>query len=178
MRELAYNSWKSMMARCYNESHKHYSYYGGKGVSVCDDWHDFESFYSAMGDRLKGMSLDRIDNSKGYSKENCRWATAKQQANNRSNNTFIELDGVTKTLSEWASHLGCSPAVIGQRLRAGWTTEDALTKPVCKNKEITFNGITLNLSQWSKKTGISYTTIVHRFKKGLSPEDILKGVKA
>ena len=178
MRELAYNSWKAMMARCYSESHKHYSYYGAKGISVCEEWHDFDAFYSDMGNRSKGMSLDRVNNDKGYSKDNCRWATAKEQANNRSNNTVLEMDGVSKTLSQWADYIGCSPETLGQRLSMGWSVKDTLTKPICKNNEITFNGVTMNLSQWAKKSGIAYTTIVSRFKKGLMPEEILKGAEA
>lgn len=171
MRELAYNSWKSMMARCYNESHKHYSYYGGRGIAVDLAWHDFDVFYGDMGDRVQGMSLDRIDNAKGYSVENCKWSTAKEQANNRSSNRLI--DGLT--IAQWADKLGCNPAVISGRLAMGWSEQEAVTKSVCKNKEVTFKGVTKNLMQWAKDTGIAYTTLVSRYNKGKTADEILKG---
>ena len=175
MSTATHNSWKAMMARCYNKSHKHFNYYGGKGVTVCDEWQSYDGFIADMGERPEGMTLDRIDSNKGYSSANCRWATRKEQANNRSSNTIIEFNGIEKTLAHWADELNCSPEVLGQRLKNGWSVKDALTKRVCKNKELTFGGITKNLSQWAKDTGIAYTTIVSRYNNGLSASDVLKG---
>ena len=174
----ACNTWKSMMARCYNENHMYYSYYGGKGITVCDEWHDFDTFCKDMGERPEGCSLDRIDGGLGYSLSNCRWATAKEQANNRSNNTIIEAFGKSLTLSQWADELDCSNEVVSQRIRNGWSVEDAVSRPVGKNKALTFKGMTKNLSQWAKETGIAYTTIVSRYNRGLAADDILKGANA
>lgn len=79
-----YRAWKSMLNRCYNQAIHNYERYGGRGITVCERWHKFENFLTDMGERpANNLSLDRIDNEKGYSKENCRWATAKQQAMNR-----------------------------------------------------------------------------------------------
>lgn len=175
MSTATHNSWKAMMARCYNKSHKYFNYYGGKGVTVCNEWHSYDEFIADMGERPENMTLDRIDSNKGYSASNCRWATRKEQANNRSSNTVIEFNGVEQTLAQWADELNCSPEVLAQRLKNGWSVKDALTKPVCKNKELTFGGITKNLSQWAKDTGIAYTTIVSRYNNGLSASDVLKG---
>lgn len=171
-----YNSWKCMMARCYNQGHMHFNSYGGRGIFVCEQWHDFDAFISDMGKRPNGHSLDRIDNEKGYGPDNCRWATAKQQANNRRNNTVIEVNGVEKTISQWADDLGTSASTVAARINMGWSVEDAVSYPVMRNKEVTFDGETLNLTQWAKKTGIAYTTLVARFNRGLCPKDILKGV--
>ena len=78
-----YLSWSNMLARCRDPARPDFKYYGGRGITVCKRWLKFENFYADMGERPEGMTLDRKDNDKGYSKSNCRWATPSQQANNR-----------------------------------------------------------------------------------------------
>lgn len=82
-RSKTWNAWSAMWGRCANPKNKHFRDYGGRGISVCSEWKMFESFLRDIGEAPAGLSLDRIDNEKWYCKENCRWATAKQQANNR-----------------------------------------------------------------------------------------------
>jgi hypothetical protein len=90
-----YNIWITMKDRCNNKKNKVYKYYGGRGITVCNEWKDsFEHFYKDMGDRPEGLSLDRIDVSKGYSKDNCRWATHSDQAHNKRPYGKIKLHGV------------------------------------------------------------------------------------
>jgi hypothetical protein len=87
-----YLSWRSMKSRCLNENDPYYYRYGGRGITVCERWLAFEAFLHDMGERPESKVLERIDNDKGYYLENCRWATAKEQARNRSNNRLVELN--------------------------------------------------------------------------------------
>jgi hypothetical protein len=123
------NIWYSMIHRTTNPSNTNYFRYGGRGITVCDEWHSFETFYEDMKDSyLVGLSIDRIDNEKGYSKENCRWATKKEQANNRRSSALYTIDGCTKTLAQWCMESNSKPSTIRQRIYAyGWSIKAALS---------------------------------------------------
>lgn len=103
-----YDTWRKMKDRCYNESYHAYNDYGGRGIGVCDRWrYNFDSFIEDMGERPEGMTLDRIDNNKGYQPDNCRWATMREQCNNRRDNVLITAQGVTySSISEASRHTG------------------------------------------------------------------------
>ena len=126
----AHRSWGKMMQRCGNPNDTHYANYGGRGITVCDRWLKFENFYADMGDRPVGMSIDRIDNNKGYSPENCRWATKSEQQNNTRNNRLITYNNETLNVSQWSVRMGWDASVLRTRLRRSWTIEEALTTPV------------------------------------------------
>ena len=125
-----YTSWKKMKDRCLNPKNQYYRNYGGRGIGVCDRWLDFANFQRDMGQRPADMSIDRINNDKGYSPENCRWATRRQQNNNKSSNHRLEFDGMIKTVTEWARHIGIKPKTLFGRLAGGWSINKALTTAV------------------------------------------------
>ncbi len=120
-----------MKTRCLNEKHVHHWRYGGRGITICARWRDdFLAFLADMGPRPTGTSLERRDNGKGYSPDNCYWASAVQQGRNRSTNRLIEFNGDKKTLSEWAEFTGIGKTTIRHRLNKGWAVSKALTEPV------------------------------------------------
>lgn len=128
-------SWENMLARCYSKSCKSFPAYGGKGITVCDTWkNSFKSFADDMGARPDGMTLDRIDNSLGYSKDNCRWSTYKEQANNTQTNRVITVAGKSMSVAQWADVKGISPCIIYTRLYNGWTDHDSVLLPKWSRK--------------------------------------------
>ncbi len=136
-RHSAYQAWVAMMGRCYNSQSKAYANYGGRGIRVCDRWHDPVQFCSDMGPRPSAEhSIDRIDNDGNYEPENCRWATKKQQMNNRRVSRKITHNGQTRTVAKWAADLGIGWHIIAQRISRGWTTKEAIETPVRKKRDI------------------------------------------
>ena len=122
-----YISWRSMISRCTLPSMPSYKRYGAKGIGFDKSWNDFNQFLKDMGERPEGMSLDRIDSSKSYSKENCRWATPAQQQANRKNCMHLTYNGTTKTAAEWASDLNLTKGAVWNRIKLGWPVEKAVT---------------------------------------------------
>lgn len=128
-----YRVWVRMKQRCYNPNDKAYKWYGGRGLDVSDAWCKFENFYADMGDKpTTKHTLERIDNDKGYSRENCCWATMKEQGQNRRSNRLITYNGTTNSVSVWAEKIGISHESMRKRL-SNWSKEDALTKPRTKH---------------------------------------------
>ena len=131
-----YKIYMGIKKRCYNENAEMYSYYGGKGIKLCEEWQDFEPFmkWAQENGYSEELSIDRIDSNGNYEPNNCRWVDAFTQANNKSNNTVLEFAGERKTIAEWARMTGIRCATISKRLRDGWSVEDALTKKIQKNQ--------------------------------------------
>lgn len=121
-----YKSWTTMKNRCSSKNATGYKNWGGRGIIVCERWMKFENFYTDMGKRPKGKTLDRINNDKGYYKENCRWATRKEQSNNKRNNHFITFEGKTQTMKQWAEESNINYNTFFGRIKRGWNFKKAL----------------------------------------------------
>jgi len=126
-RTAIYRIWHLMKQRCSNPENTHYASYGGRGITVCERWLDFAVFHQDMGDRPSGMTLERIDNNKGYEPGNVRWASRLDQANNRRTNVLIAFGGRTETIAAWGRETGLGKSTIINRLARGWSVEKALT---------------------------------------------------
>lgn len=128
-----YGIWVDMKQRCTNEKHRSYKRYGGRGISVCDEW--FNNYLKFKEWAIENgyndcLTIDRIDNDKGYEPNNCCWSTMKAQGNNRSTNHIIEYSGQSHTISEWSQITGINYNTLRKRLRLGWDAENVLTTPV------------------------------------------------
>ena len=125
-----YGIWKSMRERCNTSSCNSYKNYGGRGIKICDEWDNFAVFREwALGaGYTDSLTIDRIDVNGNYEPDNCRWADYKTQANNTRANRLLTLNGVTKTMTQWADITGIKAATIHARLKRGWSVERALSK--------------------------------------------------
>ena len=122
-----------MLQRCKNPNGKRYKYYGGRSITVRDEWHAAEKFigWAVLNGWEKGLTLDRIDNNGNYKPDNCRWVTRKVQSRNMRSNHLITFNGKTQTIAEWAEEIGINGSTLYNRINAsGWLIERALTEPV------------------------------------------------
>jgi hypothetical protein len=123
-----YRSWSAMRTRCCNPSHKAYKDYAGRGITICPAWFIFKNFLTDMGTKpIRGLTLERIDNNKGYYPENCRWATRKEQCFNRRNSRHLTAYGITKIMSQWARILQIPDWALSDQLKK-YSLEQILSK--------------------------------------------------
>lgn len=127
-----YRAWQAMKNRCLNKNSPYFGSYGGRGICVSKEWLKFDVFLRDMGKKTAGTSLDRIDNNSGYRKENCRWATPKEQARNRRSCKLVTINGKSLSMVEWNESLGGHSMLIQRRLKKGWKFFEAFTKPIRK----------------------------------------------
>lgn len=172
-----YRIFNKIRDRCYNPNNPKYNKYGGRGITICDEWlNDFRNFYKwSMANGYKeNLTIDRIDGNKGYSPENCRWVDQEEQQNNRSNNHLITYKGETKTLAQWAKELNIKESTIRSRIRYGWSIDKIFETPINNNavnrkariKLITYNNETKTLTEWAKEYNIPYKTLYARLARG------------
>ena len=159
-----YNSWRGMKDRCNNKNNTRYDSYGGKGVSVCEEWNDFLNFKEwALDNGYKpGLTIERKDVDGNYEPSNCCWVTNKEQANNKTTSHFLTFNGETLTINQWAEKLNIKRELIKDRLRWGWSVNDALTTPAAKcerRDSYEFEGETHSIAEWAEMKGVKYDTL-------------------
>lgn len=178
-----YREWCGIKRRCYNQNHHSYKDYGARGITMCDEWKDdylafktwaetqpnYEEFLNSK--KLK-LSIDRINNNKGYSPDNCRFATAKEQANNRRSNKLITHNGETLTVSQWADRAGLSQQAFNVRYNAGWTMDQILnTEKYSYIQRPEVDGISHTCKEWAEITGLPEDVIYERiYRHGWDPK--------
>lgn len=168
--------YNNMKQRCYNPNHWAFKNYGARGITICDEWNDrnwsgvkhLSKGYVAFRDWAlshgyqNDLTIDRIDVNKGYSPDNCRWVTLKEQCFNKRTNKYITLNGKTQTLTEWIRELGISRHAYYDRVKNGETNEEALQKKNNSEKLIYYKGKVQNIRQWCKELNKNYSTVKNR----------------
>lgn len=182
-------AWKEMWKRCggLSGNNQGVKLYINKGIEVCPEWREFDTFLSDMGLCPKGLTLDRIDNNKGYSKENCRWATHKEQTRNRSITKTVMYKGQSWFIQDLADHLGLRYDTLWKRLKSGWLEENLHLKANQGNlaqergekyaNKYFYDGETYTLAQLAKKINCSTTGLGSHLKNGLSVEEAVSKIQ-
>lgn len=183
---------QSIITRCYNPKHKCYKNYGGKGITICDEWiceKGLDNFYEwAINNGYyyekedcgySKLSIDRIDNNKGYSPDNCRWATRTQQARNKSNTIIVEYNGRKAPLRDFCDELNLKFHAIFLRIyRRGWSVEKALSTPIKEDYDLIYNGEHYTMKSLALKFGLEATSLKYRLlNKGETIEQALTHFK-
>ncbi|WKN20817.1 hypothetical protein [Azotobacter vinelandii] len=182
--------WANMMARCHKPGSVSYARYGGRGIKVCERWHDVANFIADLPDGyFQGAQLDRIDNDGDYEPGNIRWVLPLENSSNRRSNVYMTMNGRTMTAMDWSREIGLKYETILQRKRKGWSDVDCLTSPVnapgvktdygratCREraKKYEFQGESLPLKEIAARVGLSYHALYERLKRGATLEDAVR----
>ena len=175
-----YNIYNDIKRRCNNSNRKEYHNYGGRGISMCEEWKsDFLKFYewSLENGYQDNLSIDRIDVNGNYDPNNCRWTDAMTQANNKRVNHFVTYNGETHTLAEWSRIKNISSSCIRHRISCGWNLEEVFEDKEHQTKyasEVlyTIGNETHNVADWCRLRGLSKDTVRYRRDHGWTPEEI------
>lgn len=176
-KDKRYGVWAEMKQRCTNPNHIKFKSYGDRGIKVCDDWFAYENFYkwSEVSGYSEGLSLDRIDNNKGYSPDNCRWTDAKTQANNTRRNVVMTINGITRTLAEHARFYNMDAETLKYRYVHGLRDFELIKQR--RNVPIIIDGVARTMVEHAGFYKIEVSTLRYRYKKGLRDVDLLKPMR-
>ena len=178
-KEPLYSIWRTMLARCYQPGHNRYHRYGGRGITVCEQWWEYPAFRSWMNKKgwRKDLQLDRIDNDGSYDPSNCRLTTSQGNNRNRANNKVITYQGLTQSLASWADDRRCNVPykVLWERLQDGMDFEKALLAPQRRAggyRMLEAYGETKSVSEWAldARCPVSASTLWARVNRGWTHE--------
>lgn len=163
-----------MRQRCENENYTHYHHYGGRGISVCPEWHQYEIFktWALSHGYSDTLTIDRIDVNGPYCPSNCRWATKSTQNNNRRNNRYVTYQGERHTVKEWADILDMPYDLLKTRIDRGWDIEDAFKRRRQERGQFEYKGQCHTLREWADITGIPFGTLSNRIWNEKQPMDV------
>lgn len=162
--------YRNMKKRCDNPNCPDYKNYGGRGITYCDRWKTFEGFWEDMKEGYEpNLTIDRIDNDKGYCKENCRWVTRREQDNNKRTNHYVIYKGQKYTLAQLGRLLKLDAQLILDRLRTGKSLDEAI-KPPKQAQKVFFNGSYITLSDLAHEHGMTYIQLKKRLMRGWTIE--------
>ena len=172
-----YKVWSSMKQRCLNLNDKAYKNYGGRGITFCREWEDFEPFYewAINNGYQEGLTLERIDNNGNYCSQNCMWITKSKQSSNTRNCVKLTYNGKTKIMTEWADELDIPYYLLQSRIKEGWSTKRALETPPIKEgrhhcRLIEYRGKKKSIAEWAQHLNINYGTLYNRLYNGWTVE--------
>lgn len=188
--------FSAMKKRCYSTTCKAYKDYGGRGITICDEWRNaektsikgtksnnvtkgFKAFkeWALNNGYADNLTIDRIDVNKGYSPDNCKWSTPKEQQNNRRNSVLITYKGKTQTLTQWCEELNFDYQLAQHRLHRNWSAEKTFETEVNKGLPlITYKGKTQTVKQWCRELNLKYRTVYNRLSKNWTVEEAF-GIK-
>lgn len=162
-----YYIWAGMRDRCNNKNSKFYKYYGARGITVCKRWNKFENFYMDMHPRPLGLTIDRINNNRGYSPKNCRWVEQRAQVENRRTTRLIK----GKTAAQWSRECGVPESNILYRVGRGWPWEKVVScgRHYYRGFKLHWRG--LPLTDFCLLANIKYASVLTRLRKGMSMDD-------
>lgn len=131
-----YQCWQDMKKRCYDKNRAQYKDWGGRGISVCEDWLSFENFkiWAVKNGYQPGLTIERVDNNGNYSPENCKFIRKQDQNSNRRNTVVISFDGKNMNIEQWAKYLGLKRGTFDSRLKRGWSIEKAITTTITQTE--------------------------------------------
>lgn len=187
--ELLYKAYWRMMIRAYDKNMDCYKNYGGRGIIVCEEWCNKENgfnnfynwsiqngfYYDKQGTKYNNCTLDRIDNDKGYSPDNCRWVSRKVQNNNKRDNINYEIDGKTMSLRAWCGEYNMPYLPVYLRVkRRGWDIKKALFTPIGGCSLLSYKGESKTPNEWAKEYGIAKSSFSYHIKNGKDVEQVLK----
>lgn len=180
-----YNTWANIKDRCFNKNHQAYNRYGGRGITMCDEWKSYVAFreWASTNGYTDELTIDRIDVNGNYEPNNCRWVTMKTQQNNRRDNKYLEYDNKKLTYAQWGELLGINPQAIAGRITRGLTIEEALEKKFSENVakhlprpvvRLIDNKYFSSLRDAELDSGIFHSSIVTKISKGEEWRDATK----
>ena len=175
-----YQIWLQMKGRCLNRNNKRYNYYGGRGITVCQEWAEsFLKFMEDMGRRpYPKATLDRIDVNKGYYKENCRWTDWITQSQNRRTAHYLTYKGRTMSMRQWSEETGLPLKRIKSRiLQYHWSVEKTLETPdgiKANSKIITYHGRKMKMADWARELNLNYSTLKSMLGRGWTMDRVVK----